>query len=86
MFQDWELFSNAIRQGIHQQCFEIENSSAMLYQDKIRLINVLGLAAAQQCNMTRSRSAKIQDWEHLSNVIRQGIHQECFKNGFSSAM
>ena len=74
MFQDCELFSNAIRQGIHQQCFEFENSSAM-YQDKIRLINVLGLAAAQRCNMTRSRSAKIQDWEHLSNVIRQGIHQ-----------
>ena len=52
----------------------------------MRLINVIGLAAAQQCNMTRSRPAIIQDWEHLSNVIGQGIRQECFKNGNSLAM
>ena len=29
MFQDWELFSNVIGQGIHQQYFNIGNSSAM---------------------------------------------------------
>ena len=31
-------------------------------------------------------SAMFQDWEHLSNVKGQGIRQERFKIGNSSAM
>ena len=27
--------------------------------------------------MKSSRSAIIQDWEHLSNVLRQGMTQQC---------
>ena len=30
MFQDWELFSKVIRQGIRQQSFRIKNSLKML--------------------------------------------------------
>ena len=44
------------------------------------------LGTAQQCNMTRYTSEMFQDWEHLSNVIRQGTHHECFKIGISLAM
>ena len=33
-----------------------------------------------------SKSAIFQDWERLGNVVRQGIRQECFKIGKSSAM
>ena len=36
--------------------------------------------------MTSYTSAMFQDWEHLSNVRRRGIHQQCFEIGISSAM
>ena len=35
---------------------------------------VITVGTAQQCIMTSYTSAMFQDWEHLSNVIRQGIH------------
>ena len=44
------------------------------------------LGTAQQCNMTRYTSAMFQDWVHLSNPIKQGIRQECFAIGISSAL
>ena len=50
------------------------------------LSNVIRLGTAQQCNMTKYTSAKFQDWENLSSVIRQGIREECFKIGNSSAL
>ena len=31
-------------------------------------------------------SAMFQDWEHLKNVIGQGIRRECFNIGNSSAL
>ena len=44
------------------------------------------LGTAQQCKMTRYTSAMFQDWKHLSNVIRHGIQNDCFKIRNSSAM
>ena len=36
--------------------------------------------------MASYTSAMFQDWEHLGNVIKRGIHQQCFKIGNTSAM
>ena len=41
---------------------------------------------AQQGNLTRFTAAIFQELEHLINVTRQSIHQQCFKIGNSSAM
>ena len=49
IFQDWELFSNVIKQRIHQQCFKIGNSSAM-YQDRVYVGSVSRLGTSQQNN------------------------------------
>ena len=51
-----------------------------------RISNVIRLGIVQQCNMTRYTSAIFEDWQYPSNVIRQGIRQNCFKVGNSSAM
>ena len=40
----------------------------------------------QQCNKELYTSAMFQGWKHLSKVERQGIPQQCFKVGSSSAM
>ena len=56
MFQDWERFSKVKRQGRHQQCPTIGNSSAMS-EIKICLSNVMRLGSAQHCNKTGYASA-----------------------------
>ena len=82
MFQVSELFSSVISRvhisevlglGIFQQCNKTRYDS-----------NVMRLGTAQQCVMTSYTSAIVQDWDHLSNV-RQGIRQQGFKIGSSSA-
>ena len=41
---------------------------------------------AQECNKTGNTTAIFQDWELFSNVIKERIHQHCFKVGNGSAM
>ena len=46
MFQDWEHLSNILRQGIHQQCSKMGNSTAM--KKRVRVSIVSRLATSQE--------------------------------------
>ena len=47
---------------------------------------VLVLGFSQRNIKTGYTSEMFQEWEHLSKVIRQGMHQHCLKIGNGSAM
>ena len=53
-----------------QQSFRKGNSSTM----------------AQQCKLAGHMTAMLQIWEYLSFVMRQSVHEQCFKIGKSLAL
>ena len=63
------------------QIYTIHNYLAEKYPVLIHLWET-----AQQYNKTGNTPALFQDWKLFSNVLIQGIHQQCFKIGKSSAM
>ena len=53
---------------------------------KVCLSGFIKWGTAEQCKKTGNTTAMFQDWEHLGNVLRQGIRRQCYKIRNSSAM
>ena len=79
-----EQLRNVIWQGVIPKCSEIRNISAMEW-DRVQISKNLILGTYQPFNKTGYTTTKFCDWEKPGELRRQGLHQQFFKIGNSSA-